>query len=104
MLQGLGGRYLLDSNKESGDGRFDIMLTPIKGKGEKSGQRRGVVIELKVGEKDKLMIRSKEALKQIEEKNYYKNLESQGIKKVRLIGIAFNKKDVEVTLKEVTLK
>merc|ERR1711916_362428 len=39
MLQGLEGRYMLNSNRESGDGRFDIMLTPINYKEKKEGQR-----------------------------------------------------------------
>ncbi len=102
LLQGLEGRYLLDSNKESGSGRYDIMLTPIKGRKDSEG-RSGVVIELKVGDKDKLKEISKGAIKQIEDKKYYKALESQGIKKVRLIGIAFHGKEAEVKLKEETL-
>jgi len=65
----------LKSNIESGEGRCDIMLTPIRSEKEKSG----VIIELKVGGKDKLKIRSREALKQIEEKKYYKDFEGQGI-------------------------
>ncbi len=103
LLQGLEGKYILNSNGESGDGRFDIMLTPIKGRVEKSSEEKGIVIELKAGEKDKLKNLSKEALNQIEDKKYYKNLEGQGIKGVRLIGIAFNKKDAEVSMKEISL-
>merc|ERR1712065_27106 len=86
LLQGLEGSYLLDSNKESGGGRFDIMLTPTKEKEHGNESRSGVIIELKVGEKDRLKSRSEEALKQIEGKRYHKNLEDQGVKKVRLIG------------------
>ena len=100
LLQGLEGKYLLDSNRESGSGRCDIMLTPIKGKGDNK-ERSGVVIELKVGDKDKLKEASKGAIKQIEEKKYYRALENQGIRKVRLVGIAFNGKEAEVTLKEL---
>ena len=51
---------------------------------------------------EKLM--SKEALKQIEEKKYFKKLEREEIKKARLIGIAFSGKEVEVSLKEIDLK
>lgn len=104
MLQGLEGKYFLDSNRESGEGRFDIMLTPINRPKEKEGQRSGVVIELKVGEKEKLKSLSEKALRQIEEKKYFKRLEGQGVERVRLIGIAFNKKDAEVSLKEVATK
>ena len=103
LLQGLEGNYLLDSNKESGEGRFDIMLTPIRGKEGRREMGSGVVIELKVGVKKNLKELSKEALKQVEDKKYYKTFEAQGIKKARLIGIAFNKKDVEVSLKSISL-
>ena len=104
LLQGLEGNYFLDSNKESGEGRFDIMLTPIKDKIKGGQGNKGVVIELKVGERDKLANISRDALKQIEEKKYYKNLEGQGIKEVRLVGIAFHKKEVAVALKEISFK
>ena len=103
LLQGLEGKYILDSNKESGVGRFDIMLTPIIEKGDGGVKRKGVVVELKVGDKGKLKSLSKNALRQIEDKKYYKNLEAQGIKRARLIGIAFHKKEVEVSLKEIDL-
>ena len=103
LLQGLEGSYLLDSNKESGGGRFDIMLTPTKEKEHGNESRSGVIIELKVGEKNRLKSRSEEALKQIEEKKYYKSFEGQGMRRARLVGIAFHKKDVEVALKEIEL-
>ena len=101
LLQGLEEGYILDSNKESGAGRFDIMLTPKIEKGDEKKQGCGVVIELKVGSEGSLKSISEGALKQIEEKKYYKGIEEKGIKKVRLIGIAFSKKEVEVSLKEV---
>ncbi len=104
LLQGLEGTYLLESNKGSGVGRFDIMLTPIKGKGERVSQKKGVVIELKIGEKGKLRELSRGALKQIEEKGYYKSFEGQGLEKAKLVGIAFYKKEAEVTLKEIDFK
>ena len=103
LLQGLEGRYLLESNRESGEGRFDIMLTPIKVIEDEGDKKKGVVIELKVGEKEKLKSRSKEALDQIKEKKYYKALREHDIEIVRLIGIAFHKKEAEVSLEEVDL-
>ena len=103
MLQALESRYIVESNKEAGKGRFDIMLTPLNSNEGIDREKEGVVVELKVGSEDKLKILSKEALKQIEEKQYYKSLKEKGLKKTRLIGIAFNKKDAEVTLKEIDL-
>ena len=102
LLQGLDSRYLLESNRESGKGRYDIMLTPINMK-EGDKLEEGVVIEMKVGEEGNLAEKSREALKQIEEKKYFKSLEGKGIKKARLIGIAFSGKEAEVCLKEISL-
>lgn len=103
LLQGLENRYLLDSNKESGAGRFDVMLTPVRSKIEKNDQRKGVVIKLKVGEKQKLKKLSEEAIRQMEDKRYYKNLEDKELGGIRLIGIAFNGKEAEVLLKEIKI-
>merc|ERR1711991_1062687 len=74
MLQALESRYIVESNKEAGKGRFDIMLTPLNSNEGIDREKEGVVVELKVGSEDKLKILSKEALKQIEEKQYYKSL------------------------------
>ncbi len=52
---------------------------------------------------EKMKDLSKDAIKQIEDKKYYKNLEIIGVEKVRLIGISFDKKEAEVTLKEISL-
>ncbi len=103
MMQGLKGRYDVESNRESGSGRYDILLTPTKRQTKFLSFGAGIVIEFKVGKKEQLKKISENALKQIEEKKYYKSLEGKGINKARLIGIAFNKKEAEVTLKEIKL-
>ena len=99
MFQGLSEEYEVESNRESGEGRYDIRLTPIKGKGRKEG----IVLELKVGEKDRLKDISREAVKQIEAKGYHNGFKAKGLKKARLIGVAFYKKSAEVTLKVINL-
>ena len=97
MLQGLIGEYEVESNRESGEGRYDIRLTPI------SGSKEGIVVEFKIGEKDKLKELSAKAVEQIEKQGYHKGFKVKGIKRARLVGIAFHKKKAEVTLKEVDL-
>ena len=103
LLQGLESRYILESNRESGEGRFDIMLTPVGSEGKGANQERGILIELKATQRDMLKNGSKEAVVQMEDKKYHKKFEDMGIKRARLVGIAFNKKEVEVSLKEITL-
>ncbi|MGE5343560.1 MAG: AAA family ATPase, partial [Candidatus Omnitrophota bacterium] len=81
------------SNRESGYGRYDIMIIP------KDPSRIGYVIEFKTVDK-----RGKEtvktaldaALKQIEEKKYETELIERGIKQIKKLGIAFSGKTVSV--------
>ena len=103
MLQGLESRYIVESNKESSKGRFDIMLTPVNYGEKENKNRSGIVIELKVGSGDNLKKLSEKAISQIEGNKYYSSLKEKGLKKARLVGIAFNKKNVEVAIKDIKL-
>ena len=99
MFQGLRGEYDVKSNRESGEGRYDIGLMPMEG----SKRDEGIVIEFKVGKKENLKDLSKDAISQIEEKGYHNSFKSEYVKRVRLIGIAFSKKSAEVTLKTISI-
>jgi len=78
------GSYQIKSNRESGLGRFDIMLIP------KDISRLGIIIELKVkAETESLEEAALQALTQITEKKYAEELKSFDIKKVLKIGIGF---------------
>lgn len=53
MLAIIGDDYIIKSNKESGEGRYDIMLIPRNLKTESGKSRNGVVIEIKQIEKQR---------------------------------------------------
>ncbi|MBQ3971095.1 MAG: AAA family ATPase [Selenomonadaceae bacterium] len=85
----LEGRYRVESNKESGYGRFAIALFPQR------ENMPGVILELKtVKEEDEMEQAAKEALAQIEVKAYQTELSRQGVAVVWKYGIAFCGKKV----------
>ena len=90
--------YYTTSNRESGNGRYDIQLFP------KNNRLPGVIIELKAG-KDcsdtALIVLSKAALQQIIDKNYSAELKEKGIPVIYQYGVAFCGKSVEVTVGQV---
>ncbi len=85
--------YLISSNKESGEGRFDVQLKPI------FNNYPGIIMEFKsiksTDEKD-LDKSADEAIKQIQEKSYVTELKNNNIKNIQIYGIAFSKKRVAV--------
>ena len=88
--------YIITSNRESGFGRYDIMLEP---KDKQSKKYPGIVIEFKVinPRKESLLEETVEAaLKQIEEKNYDAELINRGVDKENIhhYGFAFKGKEV----------
>ena len=88
--------YIITSNRESGYGRYDIMLEPI----DKSNENLPcIVIEFKVinPKKEKTLEETVEAaLKQIEDKAYDAELVKRGVKKENIhhYGFAFKGKKV----------
>ena len=88
--------YIITSNRESGYGRYDIMLEPIDKTNEKYP---GIVIEFKVinpRKENSLEETVAAALKQIEEKNYNAELIKRGVKEENIhhYGFAFKGKEV----------
>ena len=77
-------KYIVDSNRESGMGRFDLMI-------KDKIYDMGIVIELKItkGDMEEMAIKG---LKQIEEKEYYMDLVRDGYKDIRKIAIVFKGK------------
>ena len=93
MLVGLKDSYYVQSNRESGFGRYDIMLEP-KDKNENS-----FVMEFKVykEEKEKTIEDTIEnAKKQIEERKYAEDLEERGYTKITKMVFAFKGKEVKM--------
>ena len=80
----LDGRYEIESNKESGYGRFDLVFIP------KDKDKAGVIMEFKKAQsEDALDAKAEEALKQIEDKEYMTAFAKRGIQKIWKYGIAF---------------
>lgn len=89
LMVELSGRYVLTSNRESGFGRYDVMLESLNPKAD-----AGIIIEFKVFQprKEKNLDETAEAaLKQIDEKKYGTALMAKGIPKenIRTYGFAF---------------
>ena len=88
--------YIITSNRESGFGRYDIMLEP---KDKQTQKYPGIVIEFKVinpRKENSLEETVEAALKQIEEKNYDAELINRGVKEENIhhYGFAFKSKEV----------
>ena len=88
--------YHINSNRESGDGRYDIQLMP------KNNLLPGIIIELKAEKncsESELKKLSETALKQIEDKKYDTEMTAKGVKTIYKYGVAFSGKTVEVAAK-----
>ena len=87
----LNSSYQVESNRESGYGRFDVALIP------RDSKYAGVIMEFKVAQNTEgLNEKAQEAVQQIEDKNYIAVLEKQQVKRIWKYGIAFCGKQVKV--------
>ena len=88
------GKYEIISNDESGYGRYDLAMIPIK------SNEKAYLMEFKISKTKKGMEeRAQKALKQIDEKKYDTKLKARGVKNILKIGIAFYGKEVKVVFK-----
>ena len=84
--------YVVESNKENGLGRSDIVIKDKK-------NRRAVIFECKIAKTyDKMKEKCEEALQQIETMQYAKKIQMQGYREVIRYGICFWKKDCMVKI------
>ncbi|MBP3611513.1 MAG: AAA family ATPase [Lachnospiraceae bacterium] len=94
--------YQVTSNRESGAGRYDIQMKPL------DKRLPGLLLELKVPQEkidesqiaEKLEELSRQAIGQMETKQYAMELQQDGIQKIMKIGVAFYKKQVKVAFEE----
>ncbi|AKA67823.1 AAA family ATPase [Clostridium scatologenes] len=93
ILVALNNKYRVKSNRESGYGRYDIMIIP------KDKNKIGIIMEFKKVDRDDeedLKKAAEEGLKQIRERKYKQELIAREIKNIIEIGVAFEGKDVMV--------
>lgn len=91
LLVRLQDDYQVKSNRESGYGRYDVMLIPHDKK------RLGIVFEFKKArDKETLTEAARAALQQIDDKQYESELQQLGVVRVLKLGIAFAGKQVHI--------
>jgi len=99
LLAGLADRYKIQSNRESGYGRYDIMLMP------RTSQGPGILIELKRAKNKKgetLALLAQEALEQIKNLNYKAQMRTDGyLGQIFCYGVAVSGKQVVVTMEVI---
>ena len=94
MLISLSNTHEVKSNKESGYGRYDVMIIP------KDISKIGIIIEFKkinTLSKESIEEGTLKALTQIEDMKYSQELINKGIKNIIKIAIVFKGKEVEIT-------
>ncbi|MCL6590217.1 MAG: ATP-binding protein [Firmicutes bacterium] len=93
LLVNLANEYEVKSNRESGYGRYDVMVIP------KDKDKAGLIMEFKKVDPDEdedLEKATLAALEQIREKNYRQELLDRGIRKIINVGIAFEGKELKI--------
>ncbi len=93
LMVDLADRYSITSNRESGFGRYDVVLEPLKDTDD------AIILEFKVRDPEDeaaLVDTVREALKQIEHRKYSAALKAKGIpqERIRRYGFAFEGKNV----------
>ncbi|GEP63496.1 hypothetical protein CBE01nite_12640 [Clostridium beijerinckii] len=94
ILVSLSENYEVKSNKESGYGRYDVMIIP------KDISKTGIIIEFKKIDyflDDTIEEATIAALKQIEDKKYSQELLQKGVKSIIKLSIVFKGKEINIT-------
>ena len=95
ILSGLKDIYYIKSNRESGYGRYDIMLEP------KDKTKNSFIMEFKIAEdmeEESLEKLIEEAKKQIEEKKYEQELKERGFDNITKMIFAFKGKEFKLEI------
>ena len=98
LMAGQRNNYIIKSNRESGFGRYDVMMIPKHNTNESGKKLPAIVLEFKVKKASEKSLEEAvdAALKQIEEKRYDEEILALGIEKERIrhYGFAFEGKKV----------
>ena len=101
FMQGILGHlrnYIVKSNRESGDGRYDMLIRSL------DITKPIILMEFKTAKNfPSLESRAQEALEQIAEKEYDREFKNEGYQRSIRYGIAFYKKNCCIKKEEVTL-
>ena len=93
MTVWLARKYRMESNQESGYGRFDLAFFP------QAARLPGILMEFKSAGKIGQMKKAAEAAcRQVEERNYAERLRVEGVSQIWCYGIAFCGKRVELQM------
>ena len=93
MLVGLGAEYQVKTNRESGYGRYDVLVLP------QDKNKQAIIMELKSVNKTKHKDFNKsiqEALKQLKDKAYAKEIKAMGYNNILELAIVSDGKEVRV--------
>ena len=93
MLVGLKDSYYVKSNRESGHGRYDIMLEP------KEKEKNSFIMEFKIAkemEEKEVKAKIKEAKEQIKDKKYEQELKERGFTNITKMVFVCNGKEIRV--------
>ena len=96
MLVGLQETHIIKSNRESGHGRYDIMVKP------KDKQKRAFIMEFKIAddaEENSMEKSIAAAFKQIEDKKYEAELLEEGYTNLVKMAFAFKGKECKIEVK-----
>lgn len=97
MLAIMSDSYYITSNREAGEGRYDVQLEP------KDKKQTGYILEFKTEkglDENRLKELAREGIQQIRDMQYCADMEYHGIKSIILFGIAFSGKKVSVEIEE----
>ena len=96
LLGIMGDEYVIKSNKESGLGRYDILLLP------RNNNNYGIIIEIKQLKKtasaDRIKVELSDALKQITKNKYYKELIAHKVQNRIEMAMVFVGKEVHLEM------
>ena len=91
ILSGLKDTHEIRSNRESGKGRYDLLIIP------KDASKLGIIMEFKaIDDELKLVETAKEALLQIKKSKYITELHARDINSICSMGISFSGKAIKI--------